>query len=588
MAQRLGIQAIGAHLLWAGVSALLLGLAFAPVGWGWLAHIALVPVTVLALRSAGGWRLVGCLYLVSAIWWLTMLRWIIPVTEGGYIALSLYMAVYLPAAMLLMRWLDRRLYWPATFTLPAVWVTLEMIRGYILAGGFGWYALAHSQAPFLPEHGVSHIIQIADLFGEHGVSVLVALTNGLAVDLLTRPLFGPRDGNATRMHGTAAAGLAVWAAALTATLLYGQWRINQFESHTHPGPVVAVVQTNVPQDNKVAGTLEERLADWQQLKELTRRAAQAGATLIVWPETVTPAPINPEAAAYYRVAAEHFDGSGHTVEATMYRQLAQLRTEIAELARELGVAIVVGSATEDYNPYRRYNSAYLVHADGTIAAERFDKIHRVPFGEYLPWVEWFPWLKKWFIQTLTPYDFDYTLQRGESWTVFRYTPSESDNPNDSIAFVTPICFEDTVPRVIRRLIHGEDREKDAQMLVNLTNDGWFAASSQPLQHIQIAVFRSVENRVPTARAVNTGVSGFIDSLGRVGPVVQADGRMQNIEGFSVHTLRLDERQTLFGRWGYWPALLLVAATAAMLLVAFLRRSKMTDQDHSSVEPTSRS
>lgn len=572
MTPRIGIRSLTAHLIAAAMTAVMLGLAFAPVGWGWLAHLALVPAAALALRSVGGWRLGLSLYIASAAWWLVMIRWMIPVTGGGFVGLALYMAVYLPAALLLFRWLDRRLRLPAVVLLPVTWVSLEMIRGYILAGGFGWYALSHSQAPFLPEHGASRLIQIADLVGEHGVSFIVAMSNGLVVDLLTRPVRVPRVDGPGRINPTILRATIGWAAVFIAAMVYGQWRIGQHASVTTTGPIVGVVQTNVPQDNKDSGTIEERLTDWAELQNLTREAALQGASIIVWPETVTPAPVNEEAVAFFTFAAEQFELSNHFAEARMYRELADVRHQIQKLALELEVSILVGSGTDLREPYRHYNSAYLFRADGAVAAERYDKIHRVPFGEFVPWIEWFPGLKEWFIRVLTPYDHDYTLQQGESWTVFEVV-GNMQGRIETVKLVTPICFEDTVPRVIRRLVH-QDGVKQAQLIVNLTNDGWFSASKQPLQHLQIAVFRSVEHRVPTARAVNTGMSGFVDSVGRVGPVVKVGDAVQNVPGVAVHAVQLDSRSTLFGRIGHWPGLILLVLTGVLVLVGLFRRDKM--------------
>jgi len=116
--------------------------------------------------------------------------------------------------------------------------------------------------------------------------------------------------------------------------------------------------------------------------------------------------------------------------------------------------------------------------------------------------------------------------------------------------------------------------KRCDVLINITNDGWFTGSSQGLQHFQIAVMRCIENRVPMARAVNTGVSGFIDSSGRVGPMVVVDGNIQQVDGFAVHTVMPDDRYTLFGTVGMIPVTLLTITTCVMVLIGVIRRKKL--------------
>src|SRR6185369_301309 len=144
------VRKIRTHLGLAGLSMCLLGMAFPPLGWSFLAHVALVPMLLLALLSTSGKRLFWTSYLACSAWWLIVIAWIIPVTVGGYVLLSLYMALYWATAMVLVRFLHRR-YRPAmVLAFPLVWVSLELIRGNFLQGGFGWYTFAQALAPSRP------------------------------------------------------------------------------------------------------------------------------------------------------------------------------------------------------------------------------------------------------------------------------------------------------------------------------------------------------------------------------------------------------------------------------------------------------
>jgi len=299
---------------------------------------------------------------------------------------------------------------------------------------------------------------------------------------------------------------------------------------------------------------------------------QPAPDLIACPETMAPAALNAEAQAYYKTAL------------TGERGLERYERQLRGLAAEVRTNLLIGAhAKYDWRempgpeenqifvlPRRRFNSAFLFEPGSDQPLRRYDKIHRVPFGEYIPWVEAWPWLKQQFIRFLTPYSIDYTLSAGVEYTVFDIPSGEG---RDVVRFVSPICFEDAVPRVVRRMVYGKGDRKRADLLVNLTNDGWYSGSAQGPQHMQIAVFRCVENRTPMARSVNTGVSGFIDSLGRVTGVVEDDGRYQQIQGYKTVRLTIDRRSTFFGRFGSVPIWMMTVVTGLLILVGVTVRRR---------------
>jgi apolipoprotein N-acyltransferase len=151
--------------------------------------------------------------------------------------------------------------------------------------------------------------------------------------------------------------------------------------------------------------------------------------------------------------------------------------------------------------HRRFNSALLFNAQGKAEA-KFDKMHRVPFGEYVPFKDWLP-----FMSALTPYDFDYSIQQGETFTRFKL--------KDKYHFGVLVCFEDSDPLLARRYAVADMDGPAVDFLVNISNDGWFDGSSEHEAHLAVSRFRAIECRRSLVRAVNMGVSAVIDPNGRV-------------------------------------------------------------------------
>lgn len=607
-----GIESVASHLALLTASAVLMSLVFPQPGWWPLAWVALVPAGVLAVRSARPLRLLWTSYVVFLVWWMLRITWIWPVTPGGYVGLCAALAAYWSVGLVLLQLLHRAYPLPMVLLLPMVWVSVEFLRGTLPLGGFNWFQLGHALGAYLPTHGPSRIGQTADLFGEWTVTFIVCMTNGVVVDMLTRPWFAvaATSGAAARrgaMRRSMRAALILWSLTLSAAWFYGQYRITETQEVTgeaSAGVAVAVVQTNVPQDNKNAPSRGEEEEWWRQMLDLTRQAAQATPkpALIAWPETMVPAAINPEAAEAYAAQAMNYAqvtpaDLRNSFDSTVYERIAtdagielddvpaylserfarkvRYRQEIADLVRELGITLIAGAAA-DHIRDQRYNSAYLYYSDGLQSPQRYDKIHLVPFGEYIPWISEYGSLKQLFLDYLSPYPYDYSLTRGQAYSLFTIEAPVAGQPDEMqpLTFGTPICFEDVVPRICREMIYegtgGSIEGKPGQMLVNITNDGWFAGSAQPLQQMQIATFRTIENRVPMARAVNTGVSGFIDSAGRVLSLVEVEGATLQVAGYASQELRLDPRQTLFGALGRIPVTLLLVVTLVLAAAAPLR------------------
>lgn len=578
------VRSIAAYAAYLAASAILLSLVYPQPGWRWLAPVALAPAGLLAVRARHAWRLAWTGQVVWTLWWLWMLRWVIPVTVPGYLAMCVFLALYPTAALLLVRWLVRGCGVAAVLALPMGWVSMELLRGYWPAGGFGWFSLGHALGSWLPEQGAGRLVQTADLGGELVVSLLLAMPSGLMVDVVTRR----RTRTARSRRGRVRPSIMIWALVWAGAWIYGEVRLRQdssIQAESTSTWRVAAVQTNVPQDNKIAPDPQRLARDWQAMVALTEHAAQAQPNLVVWPETVVPGYLDDRSLQLSRTGAADWH---------LYHQ------QISAIAREGGFAMVVGAASvEDWTvrpdadhltPIDRHNSAFVYHADGSRDPGRYDKMHLVPFGEYIPWVQTQPWLRDRFLRHLSPYAFDYTLDPGRTAIVFTIDgPTEGEN----WTLATPICIEDAVGRVCRAMVwreaghvRAQDRKR-VDLLVNLTNDAWYSGLSQRAQHLQIAAFRCIENRVPMVRAVNTGMSALIDSSGRVRAMVESSGplvdgydgasprvRGQYTEGLVIGSVHRDVRVPLFARLGDGPVKAVAVGTGLLALAGWLRRGKV--------------
>ncbi len=582
---RTGIRSVSVHLILTAASTLMLMFAFAPWGLSWLAYVALVPAGLLAARASTAKRLAWTSFAIFWAGWLVMIAWIIPISPFAHLALAALMAAYWVLALVITHQLHRRYRCAMVVLLPLAWVSCEWLRGRFLAGGFSWFMLGQSQGSTVTDAPPGRIVQAADLFGELGVSLIIVMTSGLLIDLVTRPIMKPIGQGKHRLHPTIRGAVVLWLLVTVGAWFYGEYRIGQWSDATHPGPHVAVVQTNVSQNNKINRTPEQDLQDWESMVDLTRQAAKYSPIpdLIVWPETMVPTAVNPVAVHYFSEMDSYFAGG------EVYHDLIRM------LARETQTNLLVGAPTyegfvqETFDdggvgpvPMPRYNSVYHYRADGEQAPLRYDKTHRVPFGEFIPWVGAIPPIKSLFIKLFTPYTRDYSLAKGEARTVFEVpamSMADEGNPGQPppvVRVVTPICYEDAVARDVRRLVYTPKGVKRADLIVNQTNSAWYPGHSQQPQHLQIATLRSIENRVPMARSVNGGISGFIDSLGRVRAVVQVGGQSQWVSGFAVYQPRLDDRHTLYGWLGDLPAGCLTLLTAILLVWGKISPRKASD------------
>ncbi|VTR97617.1 apolipoprotein N-acyltransferase [Tuwongella immobilis] len=552
-------------LLPACLSAGLLVVSFFPLNWGVFGWIALVPWLMLVPAVSprrrswniylAGW-LGSLLFLVPALQWLRVAH---PMMHFTWAGLSLYCSLYFVLSLWLMRRFVARGV-PLPVVVPIVWLATEFLRGSI-GGGFAWYTLGQTQHDFLP------IIQIADVVGMWGVSGLVAAVNGLIAawllqsDRVRRWLRIPETPR-TPTPFTAPATLRRATIAIVgcwlATFGYGLMQLNHPEFPM--GPRVALIQGNLEQGVRIARNANDPDAARNAIREMSNHhvelANQAASApnppdVIIWPETSYPLPwVRLPRERPADVAEDLWDDLSYTRN--------YVRERFIEMGKGWGTHALIGLNGKTLSPTDpkktlRYNTALLINPEGEPTAY-YHKMHRVPFGEYIPFKDSLPFLK-WF----SPYDYDYGIEAGTEWTQF-----ELPSKGQIYRFGVVICYEDSDPTLARQY----NSRVPVDFLVNISNDGWFKGSEEHEQHLAVARFRAVETRRALVRAVNMGVSAVIDGDGRI-VALPGDSwaTSKAIPAALVADVPIDDRVSFYGQFGDWlPLLCLTAVLAALLLV----------------------
>lgn len=533
------------------VALVLKSLIFAPIGLWPLAYVCLVPWLLLVGCADRAPWVYAYSFLFGTAYFLLNLRWLYPATGYGYVALCLYLAAYFPVMAVAVRSVVRRRCWPLTFAFPFVWVGGEFARAVVMSG-FPWFFLSHSQ------YKVLTLIQISDVFGAYGVSFLVAAVNAFVADMLIARWAAPGADLRTLIvarPGIRLSAVAVGAAILAA-VVYGQVQLHRGTTST--GPKVAVLQGDYVNrvQNDAQTYVREMIDKHEFYLDAIDRAAAEKPDIFLLPEAPWDMSLNAEARDFSSFDRRSF-------------------LELQSRATEHEAKIVTGSLSEIPTPndlvvkVRRYNSAIIFRPEAT-EPERYDKVHLVPFGEYVPFRFGrlrflYLWLNSFMPWSGPDGTGEYSMFPGGEFRTFAMAPRAA--PERIFRFGIPICYEDVMPYVSRRFVSGGNSGKQADFLLNMSNDGWFTLGVQQPQHLAICTFRAVENRVGIARAVNTGVSGFIEPTGRRYGLIPSPSAtlVRANAGFSVGTLLVDSRYSIYSRYGDWFAMLCVAVWIGIFL-----------------------
>ncbi len=502
-------------LAFASLSGLLLWAAFPP--WGWWPLVWIAPIGwlyLIQLPKLPGKRPYLAIWLVGLIHWAALvegIRLAHPALYLGWLSLSGYLAVYLLLFIGLTRVAVHRLGISIVWAAPIVWTGLELLRGHALTG-FSMALLGHVL------YRQPTLIQISDLGGAYAVSFLIMFVAAAVTRTCQLWLQPPAPlGSVGRSWPVATA-----AALVLATVVYGQITLRKYDARLAADPQHAV-QVNVALIQHSFDTIfqfdpQREREIFASYLQLSREAVmqQPDLDLIVWPESVysgtlgellaEPPLIAPPDASMtddeFRETVQAWETAVHEKNRDVAGSLNALAGTPADSTG--GIWLIAGTDSQRIvaGDMDRFNSALLIDPRGHVAA-RYFKMHLVMFGEYIPFGRLIPWLYQ-----ITPITTGFTP--GDRVVPFAM-------PQATLA--PSICFESTVPHLIRSQVAALRNEgTPPDMLVNVTNDGWFWGSSMLDHHLACGVFRAVENRLPFLVAANTGLSASIGQDGRIDQV----------------------------------------------------------------------
>jgi apolipoprotein N-acyltransferase len=463
-------------------SGLLMSLAYPPLPFGFVIYFALVPL-LLALEKKGLSDAFKIGYLFGLVSNLLLLFWIGWATVPGAVAALVLLCLYTAFLAWFYALVQKKVGKASLFFLPFLWVAMEYVRS-LTEISFPWLNLAYTQTYYLK------LIQYASFAGNYAVSFWIVCLN-LIVYLVIK------------YKRRIVPAVSIFAVLIALPYIYGWHQLGVLRSvlseKTEKNYVrIALLQGNIEPKVK----WDERFLDYniQTFIDMSKEAAKEDVDLVLWPETAAPC----------YLASESF-----------YMDKVQATSD------SLNVPLLVGTNDYEFTEEDRivyYNSAFLFRPRGGYP-QTYSKIHLVPFSEKIPYDETLRISDR--IQ-LGQSDFS----SGKELTIF-HTPNGK--------FATLICFESVYPDLVREFVR-----EGTDFLVNITNDGWFGKTHGPFQHAQIAVFRAIENRISIARCANTGVSMFIDPLGRVRQATKIYVRATVVDEISS---KLDD--TFYTKHGDW-------------------------------------
>jgi apolipoprotein N-acyltransferase len=528
---RVNFSSLIIRLLAAVLSGVFVILAFPKYDLWWLAWVALVPL-FLALYGGNVKYSILIAWVFGIITFAGLFSWMLEVRGYTWLHQTIivsYLSVFFALLGLIIGFVSRRLgLAAAVVATPFIWVSIEYLRAnfFFLAFPYAW--IAHTQ------HQNIVLIQFASLIGAYGVSFLVVMANaGIAAVILA--LFHRFAGSRPTDIRPPLKRVAIVMSSVTLisvglALLYGKYAL----SHGDAGEKikVSVIQGNIPQEKKWDPHFAREIMEI--FTRLTLAASKEMPALIAWPEASTP---------------------GYVFNV----KRSKLLKRVAALATQTNTHLLVGSS--EYPKFykvsnkgiRTSNTAILFSPGGEILGQ-YSKIRLVPFGEFIPLEGKVPWPEFIVPDQRTNYEIP-----GKDYTIFNL---------NGIKFSVSICWESHFPGLIR-----EFAKRGARFMLNIANEGRYGETAAPYQLLAMTVFRSVENRLPIARATNTGISCFIDQFGRVTGWVENQGKKIFVKGISTQEITLPQGRSFYTSYGYVFIYICLVLSSLLIILAVLGARK---------------
>lgn len=453
-------------------------------------------------------------YFLAGIYWISIslmvdaeqFAWLIPF---ALTLLPSILALYFSGFAVLYKKLNNKFNFSKNYQkillFALLWLVFEVLRS-VLFTGFPWnligYSLMFSDAA----------MQSASIFGIYGLSFFTIL-------FCLTPILFLKQFHLHKIFNKSDKIFAIILCAIfIGNFIFGYLRLQNTKIITSDKTILRLVQGNIEQNLK--WDPQQKLLNFIKHIEITNAKDKTNIAAVIWSETAVPYPID----------------SG-----------LSLMQELQKAVPPQGV-LITGALRLEYQDAQHsvaksiWNSVFTLDQSGVI--NHYDKHHLVPFGEYVPFAKYLPFIEK-------------ITGGGEGF-------AEGEGPQtlatQAFTFSPLVCYEIIFSDKII------DKSNRPDLLINVTNDGWFGTSSGPFQHFDMSKMRAVEYGIPLARAANTGITAFIDPLGQVIQRINL-----NQEGFIDVNLvnKLDE--TFFSRFNYWPLFVGALAIMAFLLISVRKK-----------------
>jgi len=472
--------------------------SFPPINAYYLAYVSFIPL-LFALRESTLTSAIFTGFFTGLLHETILLSWIIPTLTNHAqfsftyafsltIIMSAILAINFVVFTVLVHFLSKKPY--HLFVLPFLWVSIEFVRSYGQLA-FPWELIGYSQYKWIT------LIQFSDISGVYGVSGFVVLIN-VCIFICLLFCYQMTWNKQNVSKSLLALSITFFVCIPIIILTYGSKQIQQMDHNSDQKQYkkVMIVQPSILQDEKWEG--DNRIPITQKMVNMTFQGKNKAVDLVVWPETALP----------YALHSKH-----------------QLRQFVLQSMKQMNAGLIVGSLSfiEEHQQTTNFNSAYVIDKKGHIQS-RYDKVSLVPFSEFLP----YSFLKNLWMFYGAPDD---KFKPGKVGQVHQL---------DDFQLGIQICFEIIFPQYARILT-----ANGSNLLINISNDGWFGQTASPYQHFSMAIFRAVENKRALIRCANTGISGIIDPCGRI------ISQSQLYETTSIiHQVPIVEnKHTFYSKWG---------------------------------------